>query len=43
LERLLNLKADILLEGHFGIFETKQEVQEFIEDWISLPPQPCRC
>ncbi|MGO9571357.1 MAG: hypothetical protein ACLP5H_27850, partial [Desulfomonilaceae bacterium] len=21
-----NLKADLLLEGHFGIFETKQEV-----------------
>ena len=43
LVRLVDLKADILLEGHFGIFETKQEVQEFIEDWISLPPQPCRC
>jgi glyoxylase-like metal-dependent hydrolase (beta-lactamase superfamily II) len=43
LARLVNLKADLLLEGHFGIFETKQEVQEFINDWISLPPQPCRC
>ena len=43
LARLVNLEADLLLEGHFGIFETKQEVREFIEDWISLPPQPCRC
>jgi glyoxylase-like metal-dependent hydrolase (beta-lactamase superfamily II) len=43
LARLVNLGADLLLEGHFGIFETKQEVREFIEDWIHLPPQPCRC
>ncbi len=43
LARLANLNADLLLEGHFGIFETKQEVREFIEDWIYLPPQPCRC
>ena len=35
LARLVNLKADLLLEGHFGIFETKQEVREFIEDWRS--------
>jgi len=41
--RLANLKADLLLEGHFGIIETKQEVQDFIEDWKTLPPQPCRC
>ncbi|MGO9571358.1 MAG: MBL fold metallo-hydrolase [Desulfomonilaceae bacterium] len=43
LAKLVNLKADLLLEGHFGIFETKQEVREFIEDWISLPPPLCRC
>jgi glyoxylase-like metal-dependent hydrolase (beta-lactamase superfamily II) len=43
LARLVNLKADLLLEGHFGIFETKQEVREFIEDCISPPLQPCRC
>jgi len=35
LERLLNLKADLLLEGHFGVFETKQEVRQFIEYWRS--------
>jgi len=43
LARLVDLNADLLLEGHCGIFETKQEVREFIEDWITLPPQPCRC
>ena len=35
LARLLNLQADLLLEGHFGIIETKQEVAEFIEYWRS--------
>ena len=35
LARLLNLQADLLLEGHFGVIETKQEVREFIEYWRS--------
>jgi len=35
LARLVDLNADLLLEGHFGIFETKQEVREFIEYWGS--------
>jgi glyoxylase-like metal-dependent hydrolase (beta-lactamase superfamily II) len=43
LARLLNLNADLLLEGHFGIIETKQEVREFIESCITPTPQPCRC
>jgi len=43
LARLLNLNADLLLEGHFGIFETKQEVRDFIEDCKSPSLQPCRC
>ena len=43
LERLLDLQADLLLEGHFGIIESKQEVREFINDCITLPQQPCRC
>ena len=34
LAKLLDLKADLLLEGHFGVFETKQEVQEFIESFM---------
>ncbi len=43
LARLLKLEADLLLEGHFGVIETKQEVREFIESCITPSPQPCRC
>jgi glyoxylase-like metal-dependent hydrolase (beta-lactamase superfamily II) len=43
LAKLENMQADILLEGHFGVIETKQEVREFIKDCITLPQQPCRC
>ncbi|MFH1114036.1 MAG: MBL fold metallo-hydrolase [Pseudomonadota bacterium] len=43
LEKLENLEADLLLEGHFGVIEPKGEVREFIHSWITLPPQPCRC
>jgi glyoxylase-like metal-dependent hydrolase (beta-lactamase superfamily II) len=43
LARLLNLNADLLCEGHFGVFETKKEVRAFIENCRSPSPQPCRC
>lgn len=43
LARMLTLEADVLLEGHFGIIKSKQEVRAFIEDCITLPPEPCRC
>jgi glyoxylase-like metal-dependent hydrolase (beta-lactamase superfamily II) len=43
LARLLSLDADLLLEGHFGVIETKQEVREFIENCITPSPPPCRC
>jgi glyoxylase-like metal-dependent hydrolase (beta-lactamase superfamily II) len=43
LDRLLNLEADLLLEGHFGIIETRREVQEYIESCITPALQPCRC
>ena len=43
LARLLNLNVDLLLEGHFGIIETKHEVREFIPSCIVPSPQPCRC
>jgi glyoxylase-like metal-dependent hydrolase (beta-lactamase superfamily II) len=43
LARLLELQADLLLEGHFGIIETKPEVREFIQSCITPSPQPCRC
>ena len=35
LARLLNLEADLLLEGHFGVIEPKHEVRQFIEYWKS--------
>ena len=35
LARLLDLQADLLLEGHFGVIETKEEVRAFIEYWRS--------
>lgn len=34
LEKLLDLEADILLEGHFGIFTGKKEVQRFIRSFM---------
>ena len=40
LEKIADLNADLLLEGHFGIFETKQEVQAFIETCITPALQP---
>jgi glyoxylase-like metal-dependent hydrolase (beta-lactamase superfamily II) len=43
LERLLTLHSDLLLEGHFGIIETREEVREFIQSCITPSPQPCRC
>jgi glyoxylase-like metal-dependent hydrolase (beta-lactamase superfamily II) len=35
LARLADLEADLLLEGHFGVIETKDEVRDFIEYWRS--------
>jgi glyoxylase-like metal-dependent hydrolase (beta-lactamase superfamily II) len=34
LAKLLDLGADILLEGHFGIFRTKEEVREYIQPFM---------
>jgi glyoxylase-like metal-dependent hydrolase (beta-lactamase superfamily II) len=34
LAKLAALDADLLLEGHFGIFRTKHEVREFIESFM---------
>lgn len=31
---LLELHADILCEGHFGIYRTKERVREYIEDYL---------
>lgn len=32
-KKLLNLNADILCEGHFGIFKTKKEVKDYIQSY----------
>ena len=34
LQKLLDLKADILCEGHFGIFQPASEVQRYINKYI---------
>ncbi len=34
LQRLIELEADILCEGHFGIFKGKNEVVEFIRSYL---------
>ncbi len=34
MEKLLALKADILCEGHFGVYRTKEKVTEYIERYI---------
>ena len=34
MERLLELEADILCEGHFGIFEPAHQVRQYIESYL---------
>ncbi len=34
MEKLLALKADILCEGHFGIFKTPQHIERYIQNYI---------
>jgi glyoxylase-like metal-dependent hydrolase (beta-lactamase superfamily II) len=34
LERLMNLEADILCEGHFGIYHGKERVRKFINSFM---------
>jgi glyoxylase-like metal-dependent hydrolase (beta-lactamase superfamily II) len=34
LEYMISLNADILCEGHFGIFKGKENVKEFIESYL---------
>lgn len=36
LQKLINLKADILCEGHFGVFEPASEVKRFIEGYLQM-------
>ncbi len=34
LRKLLDLKADILCEGHFGIYQPAEEVERYIQEYI---------
>jgi len=34
MEKLLALKADILCEGHFGVFQPKEKVRSYIERYL---------
>ena len=34
MEQLLALEADILCEGHFGIFQTKEQVRKYIQGYV---------
>jgi glyoxylase-like metal-dependent hydrolase (beta-lactamase superfamily II) len=34
MEKLLELEADILCEGHFGIFQTKDQVKQYIRRYL---------
>jgi glyoxylase-like metal-dependent hydrolase (beta-lactamase superfamily II) len=34
LKKLAALDADLLLEGHFGVFQSKREVRDFIESFV---------
>jgi hypothetical protein len=34
MEALLGLEADILCEGHFGVYRTKVHVREYIEGYL---------
>ncbi len=34
MEKLLGLEADILCEGHFGIYRSKEEVKRYIEGYL---------
>ncbi|MHA1150471.1 MAG: MBL fold metallo-hydrolase [Promethearchaeota archaeon] len=34
MQKLLNLKADILCEGHFGVFQPADKVEEYIRNYI---------
>lgn len=35
MQKLLNLDADILCEGHFGVYQPAKDVKKYIEDYLS--------
>lgn len=42
LQKLINLKADILCEGHFGIFQPADEVERYIAGYLRQLPRKVR-
>jgi glyoxylase-like metal-dependent hydrolase (beta-lactamase superfamily II) len=36
LQNMLELKADILCEGHFGVYKGKDSVKQFISGYLSV-------
>jgi glyoxylase-like metal-dependent hydrolase (beta-lactamase superfamily II) len=34
MQKLLDLNADILCEGHFGIFQPAERVEQYIRDYM---------
>ena len=34
MRKLLDLNADILCEGHFGIFDSKERARSYIEGYL---------
>jgi len=34
MERLIDLQADILCEGHFGIFQPREKVEQYIRSYL---------
>jgi hypothetical protein len=36
MQRLLELKADVLAEGHYGVFRPAQEVESFIRGQLKV-------
>ncbi|MBT8490013.1 MAG: Zn-dependent hydrolase, partial [Deltaproteobacteria bacterium] len=36
MEKLLDLEADILCEGHFGIYRSKESVEKYIKNYLKM-------
>jgi|GEM_PF-6910123 hypothetical protein len=34
-QKLIDLKSDMLCEGHFGIYQPASEVKDYIESYLS--------
>jgi glyoxylase-like metal-dependent hydrolase (beta-lactamase superfamily II) len=34
LQKLIDLKADVLCEGHFGVYRPREEVEKYIKSYL---------